>query len=97
MTIRQLRRRIDALDRKLVKLLSKRARCSLAIGRLKRAAGWSLFHRQREQDISRNVRRANSGPLSDSAVDHLFAEILRMTRAAVRAELRRRAPGRARK
>lgn len=97
MTIRQLRRRIDALDRKLVKLLSERARCSLAIGRLKRAAGLPLFHRQREQEISRNVRRSNPGPLSDSAIDRLFAEILRLTRAAVHAELRRRPSRRARK
>ena len=97
MTIRQLRRRIDALDRKLVKLLSERARCSLAIGWLKRAVGLPLFHRQREKNISRNVRRANSGPLSNSAVDHIFTEILRRTRAAVRAELRRRASHRARK
>ena len=89
MTIRQLRRKIDALDRQLVKLLSRRARCSLAIGRLKHTAGLPLFHRRREQQISRNVRRANSGPLSDSALDQLFTEILRLTRAAVRAELRR--------
>lgn len=90
MTITQLRKRIDMLDRKLVKLLSQRARCSLAVGRLKRSAGLPLFHRKREQEISRNVRHANSGPLSDSALDHLFTEILRLTRAAVRAELRRR-------
>ena len=95
MTIRHLRKRIDALDRKLVKLLSQRARCSLAVGRLKRAAGLPLFHRKREQEISRNVRRANPGPLPDSAVDRLFVEILRLTRAAVRAELRRRGSARA--
>jgi chorismate mutase len=96
-TIRQLRRRIDTLDRRLVKLLSERARYSLAIGWLKRTAGLPLFHRRREQEISRNVRCANPGPLSDSAINHLFAEILRLTRAAVRAELRRRASHRVRK
>lgn len=89
MTIRKLRRRIDALDRQIVQLLSRRARCSLAIGRLKHATGLPLFHRRREQQISRNVRRANLGPLSDLALDKLFTEILRLTRAAVRAELRR--------
>ena len=97
MTIRQFRRRIDALDRKLVKILSQRARCSMAVGHLKHAAGFPLFHRKREEEISRNVRRANLGPLSDSAIDHLFAAILRLTRAAVRAELRRRPSRRARK
>ena len=95
MTIRQFRRKIDALDRQIVQLLSRRARCSLAIGLLKHAAGLPLFHRRREQQISRNVRRANPGPLSDLALDHLFTEILRLTRAAVRAELRRQSARRA--
>ena len=89
MGIRAWRRKIDALDRRLVKLLSTRARCSLAIGRLKQRAGLPLFHRQRERQISENVRYANRGPLPDRALQHLFEEILRVTRAAVRESLRR--------
>lgn len=89
MTIAAWRKKIDALDRKLVALLSRRARCSLAIGRRKHRAGLPLFHHAREREIARNVRRANRGPLPDRAIQHLFEEILRVTRAAVRAELRR--------
>ena len=89
MSIRAWRRKIDAMDRKLVKLLSARARCSLAIGRLKQRAGLPLFHRQRERQIAENVRHANRGPLPDRALQHLFEEILRVTRAAVRESLRR--------
>jgi len=88
MKVRRLRRRIDAIDRELVGLLSRRAECSLAIGRLKRAKGLPLFHREREREIARNVRRANRGPLSDHAVQHLFEELLRVTRVAVRRVLR---------
>jgi chorismate mutase len=88
MTITSWRRKIDELDRKLVRLLSRRARCSLAIGRMKRAAGLPLFHHARERQIGENVRRANRGPLPDSAVQHLFEEILRVTRATVRESLR---------
>ena len=88
MTITNWRRKIDELDRKLVRLLSRRARCSLAVGRLKRAAGLPLFHHARERQIARNVRRANRGPLPDNAVQHLFEEILRVTRATVRESLR---------
>jgi len=92
MTIQQLRREIDEIDRKLVRLLSQRARLSLAIGRLKKAAGQPLFHRQRERQIADNVRRANRGPLHDRAVKRLFEEILHVTRASVRESLRQRRP-----
>ena len=88
MRVAVLRRDIDRVDCMVVSLLSQRARLSLAIGRLKHDAGLPLFHHRRELEISRNVRRANRGPLSDRAVDHLFKEILRLTRAAVRASLR---------
>jgi chorismate mutase len=88
MTIAGWRRKIDELDRALVRLLSRRARCSLTIGRLKRAAGMRLFHHAREREIARNVARANRGPLPDGAVQHLFEEILRVTRATVRESLR---------
>ena len=89
MSIGRWRKEIDTFDRALVKLLNRRARCSLAIGRLKKAAGLRLFHRKRERQIAENVRHANRGPLSDHAIQHLFEEILRATRAAVRESLRR--------
>lgn len=88
MKIRKLRRQIDAIDRRIVCLLNHRAEYSLAVGRLKRQRGMPLFHREREREIARNVRRANRGPLSDHAVQHLFEELLRVTRVAVRRVLR---------
>lgn len=88
MKIEDLRRTIDGIDRRLVHLLSRRAECSLAIGRLKHEAGIPLFHRQRERQIAKNVRRANRGPLPDESIQFLFEQILRVTRAAVRRALR---------
>lgn len=92
MTIQQLRRKIDKIDRELVRLLGRRARVSLAIGRLKTAAGQPLFHRGREREIAGNVARANRGPLPDGALQRLFEEILRGTRATVRESLRQQRP-----
>jgi len=97
MTIQQLRRKIDEIDRKLIRLLGRRARYSLAIGRLKKAAGQPLFHRKRERQIAGKVRRANRGPLPDGAVQQLFEEILRVTRATVRESLRQQRRPRPRK
>ncbi len=97
MTIQQLRRKIDEIDRRLVRLLGRRARYSLAIGCLKKAAGQRLFHRKRERQIASNVRRANRGPLPDGAVQRLFEEMLRVTRATVRESLRQQRRPRPRK
>lgn len=89
--IAEWRRRIDGIDRRLVRLLSQRARCSLAIGRRKRDQGLPLFYRRRERQVAENARRANRGPLPDSAVGLIFAQILRATRAVVRRSLGRAA------
>lgn len=94
MTIQELRRKIDKIDRELVRLLGRRAQLSLAVGRLKKATGRPLFHREREREIAGNVRRANQGPLPGHAVQRLFEEILRVTRATVRESLRPQRPRR---
>ncbi|MFQ5927076.1 MAG: chorismate mutase, partial [Terriglobia bacterium] len=43
MDIEEWRRRIDEIDRQLVKLLNERSRAALAIGRFKRERGMSLY------------------------------------------------------
>ena len=88
MNIKALRREIDKLDRELVKLLNRRANHSLAIGRMKLRDGLPLFIRKREQEIARNIVRANRGPLPDRALKHLFEQLLQHTRAMVRSALR---------
>ena len=87
MNIKVLRQKIDDLDRKLVKLLNRRAQHSLAIGRLKQRDGLPLFIRKREQEIARNIRKANRGPLPTHTIEHLFEQMLQHTRAMVRKAL----------
>ncbi len=86
--IRKLRREIDAIDRELVRLFNLRAKCSLAIGRLKDKAGLPLFILKREREIAQNVCRANGGPLPDHALKHMVEQLLQHTRAMVRKALR---------
>lgn len=88
MNITSLRREIDKLDRKLVELLNRRAKYSLAIGRLKQQDGLPLFIHKREQEIARNIRDANRGPLPGHALQHLYEQLLQHTRAMVRNALR---------
>jgi chorismate mutase len=96
MNIKALRQEIDKLDRKLVTLLNRRANYSLAIGRLKQRSALPLFIRKREQEIARNIREANRGPLPHHTLEHVFEQLLQHTRAMVRKALwaeRRNAKG----
>ncbi len=70
---------IDALDAKLVELLSERAAHAQAIGRLKN--GGSAYRPEREAEILRRVRAANAGPLTNEALARLFGEIMSVCRA----------------
>jgi chorismate mutase len=76
MNIDALRERIDEIDRRLVALLSERASCALAIGRLKEVAGLPIYQPAREAEVLGNVRAANRGPLDDEAIARLFERII---------------------
>lgn len=74
--IAALRDRIDALDARLVELLSERARCALEIGELKRALQVAIYQPAREQDVLKHVCAVNRGPLDDEAMRRLFERII---------------------
>ena len=80
MTLQDLRKRIDQLDTRLLKLLNKRARLAVRVGLLKKRVGQRLFDPKREQTILRRVTGANHGPLPAQAVHAIYREILRQIR-----------------
>ena len=51
MSLQDLRRRIDELDRQLVKLLNERSRCALEIGKLKQEQHLPLYQPDREKEV----------------------------------------------
>lgn len=71
-----LRERIDALDARLVELLSERAQCALEIGELKRALQVALYQPAREREVLGHVCALNRGPLDDAAMRRLFERII---------------------
>jgi chorismate mutase/prephenate dehydratase len=79
-TLAQVRRRIDALDERLLALLNARARLALRIGRIKHGRKWPVFDAAREASVLRHVARANRGPLSPRAIQHIFQAILTQCR-----------------
>jgi chorismate mutase len=72
----ELRRRIDDIDEQLVRLLSARAECALAIGHEKKAAGLEVYQPSREAEVLSHVQRVNMGPLDDGAIKRLFERII---------------------
>jgi len=77
-SLQQIRDQIDALDRRLVKLLSSRARLAQRIGRLKEGPA---YRPEREAQVLRGVLAANPGPLPDAALARLYTEIMSACRA----------------
>jgi len=71
-----LRKKIDAFDEALVRLLNARAACALEIGRVKGQLGLALYEPDREGAVLGHVRRANPGPLDDEAICRLFERVI---------------------
>ncbi|UCB44538.1 MAG: chorismate mutase [Spirochaetota bacterium] len=55
--LQKLRRRIDRIDRRLVKLLARRYKEVCLIGRLKREANRDVVDPEREEDVLKRVLR----------------------------------------
>ena len=87
MTLEELRSQIDVLDRQLVELLNQRARIAQRIGHLKATTAQQVYEPNRERLVYENVRAANTGPLPDKELQHLYERILDVMRALQRNEL----------
>jgi Chorismate mutase len=80
--LRRLRKRIDALDRKLVGLLNERATLAREAGRAKAAAGRrAIRDAEREREVLLRVSMANGGPLPQADLVALYRRLFAVTRA----------------
>jgi chorismate mutase len=75
-SLEDLRRKIDALDDALVRLLNARAACALEIGRVKKEIGLAIYQPAREVEVLGHVQQINPGPLDNAAVRRLFERII---------------------
>lgn len=70
------RRRIDALDLRILELLNERTRIVEEIGRLKRRLNLPIYEPRREDEVYQNVTSHNGGPLTAEAVRRVFERII---------------------
>ncbi|HYO73183.1 MAG TPA: chorismate mutase [Archangium sp.] len=74
--LQELRRKIDAVDQRLVRLLNERASLVVEVGKTKRADGTPIYAPHREAEVLRKVLSSNKGPLSDRAVEGIYRELM---------------------
>jgi len=77
--LKALRARIDAVDARLVKLMSARARLAQQIGHVKQGA--AVYRPEREAQVLRRVAELNPGPLPGATVQRIYTEIMSACRA----------------
>jgi chorismate mutase len=80
MDIADWRKKIDELDRRLVELLSERARAAVEIGRLKRNTSLPIYEPERERIVFENVQKLNQGPLPGKDLVRIFERIMDVMR-----------------
>ena len=74
------RNRIDEIDTQVLELLNERARCAMAIGKIKMAKGLKIYSPDREKAVLERIKERNKGPLDNSAVERIFERIIEESR-----------------
>lgn len=78
-TLTDIRRKIDVLDARLVKLICARAKIAQQVGKIKNGA--SAYRPEREAQVLRRVCALNKGPMPSAGLRRIYAEIMSACRA----------------
>ena len=87
MDIAEWRKKIDEIDRQIIRLLNERAAAAIEIGRLKRNTDMPIYEPNREKIIFENVQRENKGPLPASEVKHIYERLIDVMRKLQKEEI----------
>lgn len=74
--IRELRKKIDEFDNKLLDLLNERARTVIEVGDIKKAENLDFHSPSRERDILERLTARNKGPFPQDTLKAVYREIL---------------------
>ena len=76
MNLNSLRKKINEIDSKLVKLLNERAQASKTIGEIKTKANKGIYAPEREKQVLEQIKKLNKGPMSQEAFEAIYREIM---------------------
>jgi chorismate mutase len=92
--LEQLRREIDELDRRIVRLLNERATKGREVGREKASLGWPAAHDpEREREVLLRVTIANEGPIPQEDLLVIYRRLIDATRGLEDRDLNRDSGG----
>jgi chorismate mutase/prephenate dehydratase len=78
--LERLRRKIDIIDNKLLKLLNQRLEIAKSIGEFKKEKGIDIYSPERENNIINRLINQNKGPFPNKALTYIFKEIISASR-----------------
>jgi chorismate mutase/prephenate dehydratase len=81
MNLDQIRKKIDAIDTEILRLLNERTGLSEEVGKIKKASGAAVFAPHREEILLRHLAKQNKGPLNKAALMAIYREILSASRS----------------
>ena len=85
--LRRLRRRIDALDRRIVRLMNDRAELARQVGQVKSEHGRrAIRDPEREREVLLRVSMANDGPTPQADLLAIFKRLFAVARRLERAD-----------
>jgi len=76
-----IRKKIDKIDRRILELLSERAKYVLKIGEYKKDTGEEFYLPYREKKIILELMKSNKGPIPNNAIEQIYMEILHACRS----------------
>jgi chorismate mutase len=80
--MQRLRRQVDQIDLKMLRLLQQRTKLSGRIGQMKRAHGALIYVPERERELVARLTHVGNGRLPAQAVAAIYREIMSSSRAA---------------
>ena len=81
--IQELRGAISDNDRAIVRALNKRVELVARLKRHKDSQGIAFVDPQQEENVLRDLARANRGPLSEDGLRGLYRQIIELTKREV--------------
>lgn len=76
MNLKNLRKAIDSIDGRILKLLNKRAKVILEVAKIKGRTKSSIYVPDREKNVYENLVSKNKGPLSNDSLKAIFREVM---------------------
>jgi chorismate mutase/prephenate dehydratase len=76
MELDELRNRLDAIDDRVVALLSERAHVVAHVAEAKQQHHLPIYIPEREASIIRRLRTINPGPLSGDAIERIYRAVI---------------------